>query len=825
MRIDGIHKLRLDEPTALPEPFLNAILDTISQSVVVTNPHLPDNPIVYVNSAFQELTGYTFEEVKGRNCRFLQGLDTDPEAIRKLREAIRDCRPIALEILNYRKDGSQFWSHLRITPICDAEGVTRYFLGNISDVTARHRADHLSRVRVARRQSQLKTLLEMTTQALKTPDEVAVARQVTEAMAYAMDVERVSVWRHNTEHTALTCIDLFHKSKREHSSGMEFTAGTYPAYFQALEDHDVLSVADSRNDPRTSEFTDDYLVPLGIQSMLDVPLRPGGKLLGVLCCEHVGMQRTWGADEQVFAMAVANLLALAAERTDRRRAETMLSSILDNIFDSIIVIDEQGQIRTFNQGAERMFGYSAGEVIGRNIGVLMPDPHRMDHDAYIQRYLETGHKKVIGIGRQIMALRKDGTTFPADLAVSEFFMDNTRYFTGALHDLTDQRSLEEQFRQAQKMEAVGRLAGGVAHDFNNLLTIINGYGQILLETLPSQDPSVELLQEITRAGERAAGLTRQLLAFSRKSVLEPRVIDMNSLIQDMEKMLRRLIGEDIELVTHLAPGLDQVLVDPGQLEQVIVNLAINARDAMPQGGKLTIETQNMLLDPNHPAVASDATPGPYVLLSVSDNGHGMPPEVKAKIFEPFYTTKGPGAGTGLGLAMVYGFLQQSGGAINVYTEIDIGTTFKLYLPRAVQESTTGKSHYGTRISWPGTETILLVEDELGVRTLAAHVLRNAGYTVLEASNGKEAITLANNHPGTIHLILTDVVMPGGIGGRQLVEELHASRSEMKALFVSGYTDDAIVRHGVLAASVAFLQKPFSPMGLAAKVRAVLDDEL
>ncbi len=384
----------------------------------------------------------------------------------------------------------------------------------------------------------------------------------------------------------------------------------------------------------------------------------------------------------------------------------------------------------------------------------------------------------------------------------------------------ERKRLEEQVRQAQKMEAIGQLAGGIAHDFNNLLTVISGYSEILIDTAGLEEDKRQLVREINEAGERAAALTRQLLAFSRKQVLEPRVLDLNALIADQQRMLRRLIGEDVTLAVHLDPGLAPVLADPGPLEQVVLNLAVNARDAMPQGGRLLIETANAELDENYVRARPELAAGQYVRLSVTDNGCGMTPEVVAHAFEPFFTTKGPGQGTGLGLATVYGIVRQSGGHVTVYSEPGLGTTFNVYLPPAQAELPAPASAEPRRLP-TGTETILLVEDEDAVRAIARHTLVACGYTVLEAANGTDALHRCEQHRGPLDLVVTDVVMPG-LAGRLLAERITALRPGTRVLFMSGYPDDAVIRHGVQHADTAFLRKPFTPHALASKVRDVLD---
>jgi two-component system, cell cycle sensor histidine kinase and response regulator CckA len=389
---------------------------------------------------------------------------------------------------------------------------------------------------------------------------------------------------------------------------------------------------------------------------------------------------------------------------------------------------------------------------------------------------------------------------------------------GVYQDITERKKLEEQLRQAQKMEAVGRLAGGIAHDFNNLLTVVNGYSQVLMDSLAPEDSNRPLVEEIERAGDRAAGLTRQLLAFSRRQVLEPRVLCLNEVVGDTDRMLRRLIGEDILLTTSLDANLGRCRVDPGQLEQVLMNLVVNARDAMPKGGRLAITTRNV----TGPCLeAPDLPPGNYVELGVNDTGIGMDERTKARLFEPFFTTKGPGQGTGLGLATVYGIVTQSDGHIAVQSKPGRGTSFRVYLPRVnVSLPKVGDSRPAADALPRGVETLLLVEDEPAVRDLDRRVLTDCGYTVLEAKDGREAVRVAKGHGGRIDLLVSDVVMPH-LGGRELAEELLTIRPDVKVLFVSGYTDDAIVRHGV-GAEYAFLQKPFTPAGLAKKVREVLD---
>jgi len=517
--------------------------------------------------------------------------------------------------------------------------------------------------------------------------------------------------------------------------------------------------------------------------------------------------------------AVERELREAKARATLRATEASYATMVEHAPVPIYRSTPDGRILAVNGALIRLLGYAAADEVLQL---------RMARDVYA----DAGERERL-LARDINTdrvydeveatwKRKDGRLLTVQLSVRTIrnALGHVDYYETFVHDLTEQRRLQTQLAQSQKMEAVGRLAGGVAHDFNNLLTVITTSCDLLLEDFAAGDPKREDVEQVRKAADGATALTRQLLAFSRQQVLTPLVVDLGDVVHGVEKMLRRVIGEDIDLVTVLDPAAGAVKADVGQLEQVLMNLAVNARDAMPTGGKLSIETASVEHDPDYAREQEAAALSRFVMLAVSDTGTGMDEATKARIFEPFFTTKEPGKGTGLGLATVYGIVKQSGGFIWVYSELGLGTTFKIYLPRVDAAAASGVATPARTESLRGTETVLLVEDAAAVRTVTHQALARQGYTVLDAPNGTEALRIASEHSGPIHLLLTDVVMPG-LSGRQLSDELTRLRPGTKVLFTSGYTDDAVVRHGVLEFGIAYLQKPFTVDGLARKVREVL----
>jgi PAS domain S-box-containing protein len=718
-----------------------------------------------------------------------------------------------LELTALRADGSEFPVEVAITRIpTDGQPL---FTAYVRDISERKRKDLHRAVRLS------------VTQVLAQAATVEGAhRDLCKAMGETLRWDVGAVWLVDSQAQVLWCTELWH--------GPEVQAGEFEARCRRQEfargvglpgrvwaGRKCAWIADLRDDgnfPRT-----EVALRAGLHGAFGFPILLGEAVLGVLEFFH---REAREPDEDLLEL-VTTIGAQIGLFMDRKWAEAQLRESEQRLRQ----ITENLREVTFLCNADASEVYYISPVYeavwGRSCASLYEHPRSwLDavHPDDRPRVLEALKRLILGqpFIEEFRVVKPDGTVrWIRERALPVPNQTGTVYrIAGSAEDITDQRLLEEQFRQAQKMEAIGKLAGGVAHDFNNLLTVINGYGDLILDQLPRDDPNSALLREIVKAGDQAASLTRQLLAFSRKQIVAPRVLDLGEVLTDAEQMLRRVIGEDIQLRVDNDPALLPVKADAGQLDQVLLNLAVNARDAMPKGGTLSVATQNVWLDETFTALHPGARVGPHVLLSVSDSGIGMDPVTKARIFEPFFTTKGD-KGTGIGLATVYGIVKQGDGYVEVESEPGCGATFKLYFPAIEETPASGKSHRGLHPMPRGDATILLVEDEEGVRALSRHVLKNCGYNVLEASDGVEALRVAGRHAGPIHLVVTDVVMPE-LSGREMADQLLRLHPEIRVLFLSGYTDDAVIRHGVREAETNFLQKPFSHDALAQKVREVLD---
>jgi PAS domain S-box-containing protein len=490
---------------------------------------------------------------------------------------------------------------------------------------------------------------------------------------------------------------------------------------------------------------------------------------------------------------------------------------MQHVVDGIVIIDSAGNIRDFNRAAEKIFGYAANEVVGRNVSILMPEPYHSAHDGYIANFLRTGVAKIIGIGREVVGLRKDGSTFPMDLSVGQVPDGPVRHFVGSIRDLTERKVMERQLLHASKMEAMGQLTGGVAHDFNNLLAVLMMDLEILDDLTRDQEKCRDLVREARDIAQSAADLTRRLLAFARRQPLQPTAVDLTGLISDTTGLLRRTLGETVEVDTIAPSDMWSIRVDRSQLESSILNLALNARDAMPGGGRLTISASNVTLEQTK-RTAPDLAPGDYVRIDVSDTGVGMTDDVLARAFEPFFTTKADKGGTGLGLATIYGFVRQSGGHVEIESRVGRGTTVRLYLPRATSPETVVRAGPSPRKG--KGETILIVEDDKRLRARGRETLRDLGYVTLEAANAAEALAVLRSTPGIV-LLFSDVVMPGGKDGVQLAAEAKALHPNLKVLLTSGYAEYSDAAVAQISPS-GILRKPYRRHELAARIRDVLD---
>jgi PAS domain S-box-containing protein len=745
--------------------WLTLAVEQSPASVFITD---PKGTIEFVNARFTAVTGYAPNEAIGRTPRILKSGLTPREYYDALWKTILGGHTWRAEVQNRRKNGEIYWDSVVISPIRNARGEIVHFLAVQEDITRRKDAERELRDR-DERFSQL-------------------AENIREAF-FVVDAQYREMLYISPAYQAIwgrSCASLYERPA-------SFLEGILPDDRARV----AASIAQVQagNAPPEIEFR---------------VVKPDGEVRWVLT-HAVPVRNSKGEVYRIAGVVLDITQRHEAEQALQAR-ETHYRTILEQIGDAVFVADAEGRFVDVNPRASELTGYSRDELLGMRVS----DTYPLDAQVDAEDRLAAARRGTIAVAERRL-LRKDGTVITVETYARP--LPEGRML-GTARDVTERLALEQQLRQAQKMEAVGRLAGGVAHDFNNLLTAIFGYADFAMEELPATSSAREDIEEIRKAALRASTLTRQLLAFSRQQVLEPVVLNMNELVGDLNKMLRRLIGEDVELRQSLAADLGNVKADHGQLQQVLMNLVVNARDAMPTGGRLSIETANAELSRQYAEQHQPVIPGQYVMLAVSDTGTGMTPETKARIFEPFFTTKEKGKGTGLGLSTVYGIVKQSGGYVWVYSELGRGTTFKIYLPR-VDEAAMEIAQRREPGTLTGTETILLAEDDGTLRALAAEALAKLGYTVLAAANGPEALATAAAHTGPIHLLVTDVVMPG-LSGRGVAQQLGEVRPDTRVLYISGYTDDAIVHHGMLAPGLSFLQKPFTPAALARKVREVLE---
>ncbi len=736
-----------------------------------------DLNVEYVSPSMTQMFGYSLEEAYQIDLREVMTNESFSKAVENFKRELSIAKnnpqsDIPLMEYEYiRKDGSTFWGELRATFLRDAEGKIVSTYGILRDISDRKQAEEAHK-----------------------------------------DSERKYLSVIENSHTGIAIIDNNYKFSYVNSEFCSITG--YSA--DELKGYDFRKVLDEDSKKMVTERY------LRRQRGENVPKRYEFKILRKSGEKRdVEISSTVLRDSKDRTFTLAQLLDI----TEHKQAEQALQEseekyrhLIEHSNDAIYLLYD-GKFEIINEKFQNMFGVSLEEA-------NHPDFNFMDlvspksRDLIIERQKRLANGEDISPRYEFTAISKEGKEVEVETSVTYVRYKDGIASQGVLRDVTDRKTLEDQLRQAQKMEAIGKLAGGVAHDFNNLLTVINGYTNLLQGKLKPEDVGYREIRQINKAGERAATLTDQLLAFSRRQVIKPEIINLNAVVSDAEKMLKRLIGENIDLVTRLEPNLGNVKADRGQVDQILMNLIVNSRDAMPEGGKMTIETENVEMDENYVRQHVAAEPGDYVMLAVSDTGEGMDEKIRSQIFEPFFTTKNRGKGTGLGLSTVFGIIKQNGGFIYCYSEPQKGTTFKIYLPQITEKIEDKDEEFREEFS-EGNEVVLLAEDDEDVRILASHILNEQGYKVLEAKNGEEALSISENENGNIELVLTDVIMPG-ITGKELAEQLVSTHPNLKVIYFSGYTDDAIVRHGVLEEGIHFIQKPFTASALLNKVRQVLD---
>jgi PAS domain S-box-containing protein len=808
---DRVAELETDSAASRREEApLRAALDATVNAIVVSDRR---GLIEWVNPAFCRLTGYTVDEAIGKNPRELvKSGQHGTEFFESLWQTILSGRIWQGETINRRKDGTLYTEEQAITPVRDAGGEITHFIAVKHDITQRKQAEAelLARAQLAAAAASIGL-------SLTRPDSLTAAlQQCAEALVTHLRGTAVRIWTLDERLGMLTVqaragLDVSHGSAHLTIRVGESTVGRVARDRRPFITNDILG------DPNEWDL---WVQQQGMAALAAHPLAVNDRIVGVL---EVFAQGSL-SDTIVAAMAsVADHIALGV---DRYRATEALQ---------VAEARMRLALQSANIGVWEM-DYATGTLQWPEIPDAHDDPQPGTFEGTLDAFAERIHPedRALVLDRLKTAEHTaadftiDFRTVPQDGSVrcmtgaGRVLFDAQgapRRAIGISVDVTQRRKLEEQYRQAQKMEAVGRLAGGVAHDFNNLLTAILGYSELILADAPRDAPWRDDLKQILEAGTRGASLTRQLLAFSRRQIIEPTLLDLNVIVTEMRPMLTRLIGEDVEVLLHLAQDRTPVVADRSQIEQVVMNLTINARDAMPKGGRLTIATRAVELDEDYAAMHRNVKPGRYEALTVTDTGTGMTAEVKAHLFEPFFTTKEAGKGTGLGLATVYGIVTQSGGSIGVYTELGRGTSVHVYFPQAETVPAESEPRQAP-VTLTGTETILVVEDSDGLRVLVTRLLDRLGYRVLPAARDDEALKIFDEEP-TIDLVLSDVIMPGA-SGPDLMLRLTERRPDLKVIYMSGYSEEAISHHGVLNRDIAFLQKPFTAQLLARKIRETLD---
>jgi PAS domain S-box-containing protein len=797
----------------------------LNDIVLITETEPPDDPdprIVFVNDAFTRHTGYTRQETLGHSPRFLQGPKTSRAALDRMHTALAAGRPVREELINYKKDGSAFCVEIDVVPITDPRGRPTHFVAVQRDITARKEAEDRLRKSNLRFERQHVALARMIRGGVMQAVHLETAfRLITEEIAHAMDVERVSIWRYDQTRSSIVCQMLFEAGERRHSSGLELHGTDHPAYFRAMAQNEIISADDARSDPRTREFTDSYLAPLGITSMLDTPLQVGGTLAGVLCQEHVGSLRTWSPEEKSFAISLANFISLVLAQWDRRQVEDMLrqqASLLDKANDAILVRDLDHRITYWNKSAEILYGWTAEEAIGSKVSEQL----YIDDSQFQER-----NDKVLADGEwtgEIHQVTRAGQrlTVEGRWTLVRDAEGRPKCILAINTNITEQKRLEDQILRSQRMESIGTLAGGIAHDLNNVLTPIMMSVDLL--NLRIKDAACrETLDIIASSARRGADMLNQVLSFARGMEGQKTPLRISRLLQD----LARIVGDTFPKNIHLRLRdelleTDIVSGDLTQIHQVLLNLCVNARDAMLAGGTLTISAAHILIDAQYAAMNIEAREGPHIMITIEDDGVGIAQAFLPKIFDPFFTTKEAGKGTGLGLSTSLAIMKSHGGFFRVYSELGQGSCFRMYLPAQPAQAMAQPVVEEQVLPRGNHELVLLVDDEAAVREITRQTLEAYGYRVLLAADGAEAVTLYSEHQNDIALVLTDMRMPV-MDGSTTIQVLMKMNSDVCIIAASGINSN----HGVTKAAGAgvrqFLPKPYTAETILRALHQVLNE--
>lgn len=833
----------MEERSTEGYPAWQTLIDALPDLIYVKD---SENRYVVVNRAMARFLGASEPAaVVGKTDyafyppEIAQRLEADERSIMQTSQPMIDYE----ELLPCPASGEMCWISTTQVPVRDHRGVVVGLIGTSRDITARKHAEEAHRAQLTRLERQQRTLVTLATHPTVLSGEFeAACRIITELVAETMEIERCSVWSlENTQE--LHCISLFKRSLGHHSGGMILRAERYPKYFEAIYAARVIDAHDVLADTRTQEFSDDYLVPLGITSLLDAPVRVGGRVVGIVCHEHIGPTRRWHEDEIIFAGEVADQVAQALLNHQRQQAEEELRRNQERLALVLRGADlgmydwnlRTGEI-VINERYAEMLGYTLEELQPFTIqmwaDLVHPEDRPQEMEA-LQREMSIDFPLVDTEYR--MRTRDGDWKWILDRGkVVEWDVDRKPSRICGTHlDITARKQADEERHkllthaiEAQKLNAIGQLTAGIAHEFNNLLTSINGFAELLQMELAPDDPRARKVKHILASGRRAAGLINQLLAFGRKQVIMPQVLDLNQVLRGLISMVRMALRYNVTLITDFDPALWLVKIDPTQVEQIVLNLVFNACDAMPEGGTLTVRTANVLLDESLLAMHPDLEAGRYVLLAVEDTGIGMDDYVKQHLFEPFFTTKEVGKGTGLGLAAVFGIVKQNGGDITVESSPSMGTAVHIYLPAVEGAGEADKRQVSSETAPPlRHETILVLEEHEGVRQLAQVILDQEGYRTLIAANWQEALALATQHSGKIDLLLasepSDALLPD-TGSGHVIESLLATCPGMKVLYMAAYGDDFQEKEQSARPGTAYLLKPFRPTELAQKVQRLLE---